>query len=247
MKKFEGWLLCSDLDGTFEFCRENFEAIDYFRKNGGRFTVTSGRNSDYIRKIEGLRSDVPAVILNGALVCDIEKDETIYRSLLGDCLYEVLEYVSYDDNIDEVYVHTGQESMAYALGTKLPERGWSKVVFVERDEAAAVRLKDKLKEKFSDRLSIFRSWSRCVEVLPCGQNKGTAVRFLVDYLGDVTKLICVGDYENDIDMIAAADIGFAVENAIDEVKAVADVILPPFNENAIVHLIKYLDELGVRS
>ena len=48
MKKFEGILLCTDLDGTLlradkSISRENKEAIDYFKANGGRFTFITGR------------------------------------------------------------------------------------------------------------------------------------------------------------------------------------------------------------
>ena len=43
---FDGILICTDLDGTL-YCddktisRENREAIDYFKREGGRFTATA--------------------------------------------------------------------------------------------------------------------------------------------------------------------------------------------------------------
>ena len=47
-KIFEGYLLVSDMDGTLlnsekKISKENLNAIDYFVKEGGTFTVATGR------------------------------------------------------------------------------------------------------------------------------------------------------------------------------------------------------------
>jgi len=54
------------------------------------------------------------------------------------------------------------------------------------------------------------------------------------------KLICVGDYENDIGMLRRADMGVAVSNALDCVRAAADITLCSNDENAIAALIEQL-------
>ena len=56
MKKYDGILLCSDLDGTLsnsdgKISNENLEAIDYFCKNGGHFTLCTGRNPEFAKKL----------------------------------------------------------------------------------------------------------------------------------------------------------------------------------------------------
>ena len=56
-------------------------------------------------------------------------------------------------------------------------------------------------------------------------------------------LIAAGDYENDSEMILAAGIGAAVENAQESLKEKADIILPSCEENAIAHLIEFLEEM----
>ena len=47
MGKFDGILLCSDWDGTLfdgtSIPENNVEAIRYFQRNGGTFTLSSGR------------------------------------------------------------------------------------------------------------------------------------------------------------------------------------------------------------
>ena len=52
MKKFEGILICTDLDGTLlnsrhTVSRENREAIEYFKAEGGLFTFITGRMPYY--------------------------------------------------------------------------------------------------------------------------------------------------------------------------------------------------------
>ncbi len=37
-------------------------------------------------------------------------------------------------------------------------------------------------------------------------------------VGGIEKVVCVGDYENDFTMIEAADIGCAVQNAVESIK-----------------------------
>ena len=44
-------------------------------------------------------------------------------------------------------------------------------------------------------------------------------------------------------MITAAGIGAAVDNADDNVKEAADIVLPRCEENAIMHLICFLEEM----
>ena len=48
MGKFDGMLICTDLDGTLlrndkTISRENIEAIEYFKQAGGYFTFVTGR------------------------------------------------------------------------------------------------------------------------------------------------------------------------------------------------------------
>ena len=49
MKKFQGMLLLSDMDGTIlndkkEISQENKDAVRYFTENGGYFSLATGRS-----------------------------------------------------------------------------------------------------------------------------------------------------------------------------------------------------------
>ena len=70
MKKFEGMLICTDLDGTLlrrdkTVSMENLEAIEHFKAEGGYFTFITGRMPYYVDDLpERVRINAPF----GALV-----------------------------------------------------------------------------------------------------------------------------------------------------------------------------------
>ena len=83
-----------------------------------------------------------------------------------------------------------------------------------------------------------------LEILPKENSKGKALRRLCEILGiPPENSVAVGDYENDIEMITSAGIGAAVDNAQDSVKEAADIVLPSCEEDAIMHLICFLEEM----
>ena len=86
-------------------------------------------------------------------------------------------------------------------------------------------------------MRVVRSSYHLIEILDKRLTKAGAALFLKEYTGAHT-LICVGDFENDIDMIKSADIGYAVENAAPAVKLVADRITCSAKDGAIAKIIE---------
>lgn len=66
--------------------------------------------------------------------------------------------------------------------------------------------------------------------------KARAIRTLADRLG-ADRIVCFGDNINDLPMMAEADIAVAVENALPEVKAAADVIIGPNTSDSVARFI----------
>ena len=94
-------------------------------------------------------------------------------------------------------------------------------------------------DKFGDRFSICRSMPFFLEVMPHGVNKAASLARLLDYLGLSTMdMIACGDGYNDVEMIRFAGFGVAMENAVDEVKAVADHVTKSNDEDGIVEVIE---------
>ena len=57
----------------------------------------------------------------------------------------------------------------------------------------------------------------------------------------MSRVIAVGDYNNDISMLLAASVGIAVGNARPEVKAVADRVTVTNEESAIRRIIAEIE------
>jgi Cof subfamily protein (haloacid dehalogenase superfamily) len=81
--------------------------------------------------------------------------------------------------------------------------------------------------------SLHSSWARTpaypgvnfINILAPGVSKGSALEALVPHLGiSLGEVIAVGDGHNDISLLSSAGLAVAMDNAPDEVKAVADHI-----------------------
>lgn len=75
MKKFDGVLICSDIDGTLLNSKgvvtpNVINSINYFQNNGGRFTLATGRSMDNVLPllVEQLSIKIPIICLSGAAI-----------------------------------------------------------------------------------------------------------------------------------------------------------------------------------
>lgn len=75
-----------------------------------------------------------------------------------------------------------------------------------------------------------------MEVFSRGADKAGAVRELAASRG-FRRIVAFGDNLNDLPMLRAADVAVAVENAVDEVKAAADVIVGPNSADSVAEYI----------
>ena len=93
--------------------------------------------------------------------------------------------------------------------------------------------------KFGDRFSICRSMPFFLEVMPNGINKAATLGKLLDKLGMTpAEMIACGDGFNDVEMIKFAGLGVAMDNAVPEVKAVADYVTKSNDDNGIVEVLE---------
>jgi len=80
-----------------------------------------------------------------------------------------------------------------------------------------------------------------LEFLPRMANKGAALQRLAAHLGlDRDAVMAVGDYLNDVEMVAWAGHGVAMGNAMPEVKCVAARVVGDNNEGGVADAIEYV-------
>ena len=88
MKKFNGILIATDLDGTLlrkdkSVSDENKKAIEYFKENGGYFTIITGRPMAVNHAIcEEVNPNAPIGCLNGGGIYDLQKNEYLWTKPL---------------------------------------------------------------------------------------------------------------------------------------------------------------------
>lgn len=80
------------------------------------------------------------------------------------------------------------------------------------------------------------SWDRAVDVIPSSSGKGTAIaRVLAGFGLDASQALAFGDGLNDLDMLQAVGTGVAMGNAAPQLKAVADEVCGPVDQDGIYH------------
>ena len=267
MGKFDGYLICTDLDGTLlnsnrRVSEENTRAIEYFKGEGGSFTFITGRPYYTARATyEMVMPNVPFGCLNGGGIYDGEKCEYIMHRELDKSAFSIVDFVVC--KIPDIAVHVYTPHITYfskiteashiysqITGCELIHRDMreidcpvSKIVFAHTnvdkiDEVVELVKSHPLCEGFA----FIRSERSLFEILPKESSKGSLLCELAAHLGvDMKNTVAVGDYNNDISMIKAAGIGYAVANAVEEAKAAADRVTVSNNESAIAKIIEDLE------
>jgi Cof subfamily protein (haloacid dehalogenase superfamily) len=118
----------------------------------------------------------------------------------------------------------------------------TKLVVID-DPEVLDELEARMKAHFDGRLYISKSLPYFLEFASPEVTKGTGLDFLSRHLGFARdRTVACGDGENDVELLEWAGYGVAVENAHERVKAVADLVCPPVDEEGVAQLIEaFLD------
>ena len=267
MKKFDGILLCTDLDGTLlrndkSISQENLDAIEYFKSEGGYFTFITGRMPCFSEEIyQAIRPNAPIGCINGGGVYDYETKQYLHAVTLPFSAIELIDYVLprikdlgvQVNTLEHVYFCVDNDvNVTFRRNTKLPNltcdyhentEPIGKLLFTHKDNDALIYLAELLTtHPRASEFDFVRSEQTFYEILPKGVNKGAALEPLAKSLGvDMSRTVAVGDYNNDIEMVKNAALGYAVSNASDDLKAVADRITVSNEEHAIAKIIEDLN------
>lgn len=93
-------------------------------------------------------------------------------------------------------------------------------------------------------LAISSSSRGNIEITHSDAQKGIALESIAEKLGvDMDEVMAIGDNLNDVSMLSRVGYPVAMENATDEVKAVANYITESNEQDGVGNaIIKYLDE-----
>ena len=260
-------LIITDVDGTLlrektGISRENLEAIKRFTDKSGHFTVSTGRAIDVARYLlDEIPINVPSVHINGGYFYDWQNEKIIEPHYISKyaryTVKKVAEKFDFCDchfaGMDSVNLMTSGKFLKKYIPERefnffdgsfedIPEEVYKYIICCDPENMSEVR---KFAESVSGKdIKIMQSSPFFLEILPAENSKGKSLERLCEIIGIPTEnAVAVGDYENDIEMLEAAGISAAVDNAQESLKQKADVILPSCEENAIAHLIEFLEEM----
>lgn len=253
MGKYTGILLLTDFDGTLytgsQIPQNNIDAIKRFCSEGGLFGFASGRTYKYFRKWDDIILPNTCISsVNGTVIYDYPSKKVVSeRFMRGDSFDKILQICR--DHPHYINITVFRRYSVIELDFEAPDFAQKlaelmsepvhKVMFHSRfpigdDESADMQ------SFVGEDYYVSRSWKTGIEIQSSDSTKGVSARQIKAFTG-ADLLVCAGDYENDVTMIEAADIGYAVANAIDGVKKVADRHTVRVDEGAIAAII---DELG---
>ena len=269
MAKFDGVLFYTDYDDTLYNSRhtvspENHAAIRYFQRNGGRFSVATGRaHRTFTPQIalEQLVLNAPVVLSNGAAIYDYAEDRYLTRTFLdADAPGRFVELCRAFPNVaveayhdDDIYVYNPNAvttaHLAKVRGRQTPcdtipeiPTPWTKVIMEQR-EPYLKEVQAHLLQHWGDYYEVIFSNPVLLEVTAKGSHKGAMVARSAQLLGiSRENLYCMGDNQNDIPMLALSAIPFAPANCAQEVKDWGARILGHCDEHAVAQAIEILDE-----
>ncbi len=267
IEKLSDIIIVTDVDGTLlrakkGLSKENLAAIKRFIDKGGRFTVSTGRTIEATKK---LLPNVPfnslSIHINGGYFYDWKTEEVFGQRYISshaknyckaivekfpdcDCSFSGESGVALMTSGHELKNYVPESEFVFFKGgfEEIPDSIYKFVICSKPEKldevyefARAVCGKD---------VSLTQSSEFFIEMLPKENSKGDSLKKLCEILDiPLENSVAVGDFENDIEMIRIAGVGAAVDNAKEKVKEVSDIILPSCDDNAIAHLISFLEEM----
>jgi len=246
---------------------ENKEAIAQTRAAGIKVSLSTGRTlQSGLKVVNQLSLDGCHIFFDGALVADPRQNKEVYVQLISEALVkEAVEFSHLHDINLELFSATQyfieRESWASDIRDKYfgiqptlrdftgiweQEKIIKGTVVVSSAEERAKA--EKICRRFEDDLdNLTFSWTSTpaypdvdfVNIISRGVSKGRALQALASYLEiSLAEVVAIGDERNDVSLLTAAGLAIAMDNAVAEVKAVADHITLDVDHNGVAAAIK---------
>ena len=250
-------------------CERNIEKIRFFMQQGGAFSQASGRTPGGVYEIKKQIWEIsPCVMTNGTVIYDFTNNEAVAQEYVSrDDLWVTERIMEEFPNVgvqahhekkvlvirhnSEVQAHIDYEHLdavemdLYTAATYT----WNKLIYFANDLDEYARLVEFTKDLKCDSHFVngigyaFGKDRHYREQMPNGITKASGIKKLCKML-DIKEggYFAIGDFYNDLEMIKAADIGAVVEEAPDDIKAMADVVVGKAADGAVADFIDYLTQ-----
>lgn len=238
--------VASDLDGTLlrngaqSLNSEVFDLIRLLKEKGIHFIAASGRQYDNLYRLFGpVQDDISYIAENGSLC--IHNHEVISRGLIDrelghriikaaqrypnyHCMLSC-ESTSYTDSEDPKFMDYMRNVLKYKI-EKVPDlltvdEPFLKFAILDFNGTKAAE--PFFREQFSPELTVVTSGNLWVDFIVPTANKGSGLAAITRHLGlSLKDGIAFGDQFNDIELLEAAGIGYAMKDCAPGVEKHAD-------------------------
>lgn len=245
--------------------------INTLVSKGMLFSYATARSLITAKKVtKGLSAKIPLIVYNGAFIIDNVTEEVLRANYFDESVNDVLENLFSHDIYPIVYgIVDGKEKFSFV--PELCTKGMNTFINSRKGDIRTNPIDDyrNLKkgnifyiscidetEKLAPMYEAYKRDYHCVfqkdiytgdqwlEILPKAASKANAVRQLREMIG-CDKVVAFGDGKNDIDLFEAADEGYAVSNAHEDLKKVATGVILSNNEDGVAKwLEKEMDSWG---
>lgn len=242
-------LVVSDIDGTLVDRTEKlqepaYELVKWLKEHGILFSLASGRvqgmAEDYASALE---VTVPYVTANGAAL--IQDGEAVERhtfplkplkDIIHFCDEKGLAIIYSPDGYEKVHRVTpfileqqrdfDRYHNIQPLTEDFLENGrLEKLCLMDDDRTGIIEEIEKMCQQLPDEFQYTRYNLRAIEIVRRGCTKASGIRMLADHLKlSMDEIMCIGDDENDLEMLQEAGVGATINNALPKVKALADYV-----------------------
>ncbi|MCL2670887.1 MAG: Cof-type HAD-IIB family hydrolase [Clostridiales bacterium] len=256
-------LIAFDIDDTLmgknlRISAANLAAIERAKAAGTKIIIATGRTMLAARPIlETLRTGLPSVHFGGAVILDADfttvlqaryiARETVRAALLAAGELGLVAQVysgdlviaPYDNEFTRIYCE--RLHLPHSIRADLAENppADSPKVLAFAPPECCVGAVAALTALLPSSVQVLQSLPGFLEINDRLSTKGNALRWICERMGIVRENVAAaGDNSLDLDMIEWAGLGCAVGNATPAVKAAADLILPPCDEDGAAWLVE---------
>lgn len=245
----------SDFDGTIIKHGANepparfFQVVDAILERDIQFVAASGRQYPNLKRIMSPVADrIGFIAENGALV--VWKGKVLHKSVIENTLAAELIGDMKKEADSEIlvsgegtsYIVPNKPEYAYMLEYKvknivsilkdfddLPENPLK--ISIYYPAGIPEKAENYFRQKYSSRLLVVESGNGWLDFMAKNSGKGPALKILSEKMGvPLEQMVAFGDSENDISMLKAAGIGYAMSSARDNVKEAADMVCDSVEE-----------------
>lgn len=239
IKEMKTKMIVTDLDGTLlkddkTISDYTIEVIGRLRKKGHKFVIATARPFRAAKKFLSQIEIDAGIYHNGALIYkDGKKMEGFQIENIKGLVEKVLvkypgTHIAVETN-DVLYSNFNVEHLWPGTDYSITKFEFKELIGKRADkmiiEVSSMEDMNRYKEFLPEDLYIQLSEGKIGMVMKKDATKSNAIGYLAGlYEIQVEDIICFGDDYNDIDMLTFCGKGICVENAVEDVKKVADEI-----------------------